>query len=260
MKNIDVTAYIMGIAHPNRMEWLKKTITHMEKQNFAFKKKIVSIDQFNGHVVLESDVNFLEDMGWIVLLDSHKSRILSMDRAFSMIDTEYIFYNEDDVMADMPKMEDLYDTFNKKIENRECGMISMTLGGTQFDAASGNIGDLRFMEDNIIVNSDEYIIFKRLEEFKNLWFFEFPGLWIRTSLFKECHNKSKSLGIQIEQGLTNSYYSHGYDSIYYKCSIAKKNALSILLSDGSKVNSHCRLLTNLDPNQGSSPFGGNHYY
>ena len=115
MKNIDVTAFIMGIAHPNRMEWLKNTISYMDNQNFPFKKKIVSIDQFNGHSVLDSDVKFLEEKGWVVLLDSHKSRILSMDRAFNLIDTDYIFYNEDDVMADMPKIEDLSSVFNTRI-------------------------------------------------------------------------------------------------------------------------------------------------
>ena len=34
----------------------------------------------------------------------------------------------------------------------------------------------------------------------------------------------------------------------------------LTLEDGSKVNSHCRLLTNLDPEQGNSPLGGGHWY
>jgi len=260
MKNIDVTAYIMGIAHPQRLEWLKTNIDHLEKQNFPFVKKIISIDQFNGHVVPTDLVKYFEDYGWVVLLDSHKSRVASMDRAFNMIDTEFIFYNEDDVLSDLPKIEDLTKTFNTDINGRSCGMISMTLGGTQYDAPSGNIGDLRYMTQNIIIDSNGYIIFRRLEEYKNSWFFEFPGLWIRTSLFKDCHNKAKGLGGQIEQSLTSSYVSNGFINNFYKASICKKDSLNILLNDGSKVNSHCRLLINLDPSQGNSPFGGNHFY
>lgn len=260
MKNIDVTAYIMGIAHPQRLGWLKLNIDSMDGQNFPFKKKIISIDQFNGHFVPSDLVEYFEDKGWIVLLDSHKSRIASMDRAFEMIDTEYMFYNEDDVLSTLPNVEDLTEAFNTEVDGRKCGMISMTLGGTQYDGPSGNIGDLRHMMENVIVESDEYVIFRRLEEFKSPWFFEFPGLWIRTSLFRDCHNKSKGNGGQIEQGLTRTYISSGYINNYYKSSVAKKDALSILLEDGNKVNSHCRLLTNLDPSQGNSPLGGNHFY
>lgn len=260
MKNIDVTSYIMGIAHPQRLEWLKLNIDLMDQQMFPFSKKIISIDQFDGYTVPKELVDYFENKGWVVLLDSHRSRILSMDRAFNEIDSDYIFYNEDDVLVTFPKMEDLYDVFNTKINNRTCGMISMTLGGTQYDSPSGNIGDLKFMEENCILKSEDYMIFRRLEEFRNPWFFEFPGLWVKTNLFKNCHNTSKSIGGQIEQGLTLAYEKLGFIETYYKCSIAKKDSIDILLKDGSKVNSHCRLLTNLDPSQGNSPLGGNHFY
>ena len=183
-----------------------------------------------------------------------------MDRAFSYIDTDIIFYNEDDVLVDLPTVDDVRFVFDKNIDDRKCGMLSLALGGTQYNSAVGNLGDLRFMEDNTIISNDDYRIFQRLEEYKSAWFFEFPGLFIKTDLFKECHNKAKGLGKQIEQALTISYLDNGYSEKYYKASIAKSNALSILLEDGSKVNSHCRLLTNLDPSQGNSPLGGCHNY
>lgn len=255
-----ITAFIMGIAHPDRMRWLLETITHMDQQNFPFAKKIVSIDQFDGHTVDFSTIKSLEDNGWVVLIDNFKSRIASMDRAFNLFDTEYVFYNEDDVKANLPKIEDLEFTFNHEIDGRKCGMISMTLGGTQFDSASNFIGDLKFMEDNKIMGNDEYLIFRRMEEFRNDWFFEFPGLFIRTDLFKTCHESAKGRRKQIEQSLTDSYFNNWYDKIYYKCSIAKSNALDILLSEPSKVNSDCRLLENLDPHQGNGYFGGLHLY
>ena len=179
-----ITAFIMGIAHPDRRRWLLETITHMDQQNFPFTKKIVSIDQFDGHTVYFSTIKSLEDSGWVVLIDNFKSRIASMDRAFNLFDTEYVFYNEDDVKANLPKIEDLEFTFNHEIDGRKCGMISMTLGGTQFDSASNFIGDLKFMEDNKIMGNDEYLIFRRMEEFRNDWFFEFPGLFIKQTYLK----------------------------------------------------------------------------
>ena len=248
---MNITAYIMGISPPRRLAWLRKTIDYMDSQEFPFKKKVVSIDQIRGYTVPDDLLNHLKNNGWEVLVDTHSSRILSMDRAFSVIDTELIFYNEDDVMATLPCYEDIKEVFETKIGARNCGMLSMTLGGTQYDAASGNLGDLAFMEDNTIIANDEYRIFRRLEEFRSEWFFEFPGLFVKTKLFKDCHEKAKGSGSQIERGLTTSYLTSNYESQYYKASVAKTKALSILLEDGRQVNSHCRLLTNLDPDQGN---------
>jgi hypothetical protein len=175
---IDITAYITGIAHPQRMAWLRETVDYMDSQNFPFKSKLLAIDQFNGHFVKPEEVKYYESKGWRVLLDTHMSRSKTFDRVLREIDTEFVFYNEDDVRATMPNIEDVEETFNKTIEGRKCGMISMTLGGTHFDAPSNFIGDLKFMNENLILESDDYIIFRRMESFKNDYFFEFPGLWI----------------------------------------------------------------------------------
>jgi hypothetical protein len=65
---------------------------------------------------------------------------------------------------------------------------------------------------------------------------------------------------QIEEALTRGYIDNKYLETHFKCSIAKKGSLDILLVEPAKVNSHCRLLSNLDPRQGSSAVGGNHMY
>lgn len=257
---IDVTAFIMGIAPPQRLNWLYDSINYLDKQNFPFKKKILSIDQFRGHTVPSYLVDYFSSKGWTVLLDSYGSRVKSMDRIFSEIDSEYLFYNEDDVLADLPSPDILDTVFNTKINDKECGMISMTLGGTQFDPESNFIGDLAKMLENKILIKNEFLVFKRMEEFKNSWFFEFPGLWINTKLFESCHIQAKKEHGQVEQALTKAYFNLGLNDLYYKSSICKSNALDILLHDPFKVNSHCRFLTNLDPQQGKSPFGGNHHY
>jgi hypothetical protein len=262
---LNITAFLMGIAHPQRLNWLKQNIDNLEEQNFPFYRKIVAIDQFNGHFVPESLVTYLKDKGWEVLLDTHRSRMLSTDRVLNIVDSEFLFYNEDDVLSLLPKIEDLETVFNTEVNGRKCGIISMTLGGTNFkpEIMDGNhkfIGDLKHINDNIILSCDNYDFFRRMEEYRNEFFFEFPGMFIKTEIFKKSHERAKNIGGQIETALTSGYFNNGFDKIYYKSSVCKKNSLSILLDDPLKVNSHCRLLTNLDPYQGNSPFGGGHFY
>lgn len=260
-----ITALILGICPPIRLEWLKNNVDYLDAQNFPFEKKIIAIDEFHGYQMPKNLKEYFESNGWEVLVDTHMSRSKTMDHAFSIINTEYVFYNEDDVLSKMPKLEDLEKVFNTKIDNKECGMISMTLGGTQFDPSIDDgefkfIGDLKYMNDNTILQNEEYRIFKRDFKFANAWFFEFPGLIIRTDLFKRCHEGAKRRGGQVEQALTTSFMEDGFKEKYYKCSVAKLNALEYLKINPMSVNTECRLLTNLDVNQGNSPLGGNHNY
>lgn len=257
---MEITAFLMGTAHPHRLSWLKENIDYLDSQNFPFAKKLLSIDQFNGHYIQESDVKLFESKGWIVLVDSYGSRVASLSRALDNINTEFIFYNEDDVLSTMPKIDDLEKVFNTVVNGRMCGMISMTLGGIKFDASSKFIGDLKHINENVILSADEYDIFLRMEEYRNDVFFEFPGLFIRTEIFKRSHQEALVIRGWIETALTSGYFSNGFDKIYYKASVCKKNALDILNEDASLVNSHCRLLTNLDPRQGNGGLGGGHYY
>ena len=64
MENINVTAYVSGIAHPQRMEWLRKTIDHMDSQEFPFRRKILTIDQFDGHTVKTEELTHFISRGW----------------------------------------------------------------------------------------------------------------------------------------------------------------------------------------------------
>lgn len=261
IKMIDITAFIMGTCHPQRLAWLEESVDHLDSQAFPFIKKILAIDQFNGWTFPERLIEKYTNSGWTLQIDSHRSRKLSTTKVLDQIDSEYVFYNEEDVKANLPKIEDLEIVFNTELGKRKCGMISMTLGGTRFDAASNFIGDLAFMNDNTILANQDYLFFDRLEAYRSPYFFEFPGLFIRTTLFKECHKIACNYsGEQVEAALTRAWFSLGYNFKYYKTSVAKSGALDVLLTEPSKVNSHCRLLDNLDPNQGSSPFGGVHNY
>lgn len=259
---LSIAAFIMGICPPARLTWLKETTDHLDSQNFPFQEKLMAIDQFDNHFLPEEDLHYYRSKGWRIFLESCRSRKWCTEIVLKNLHTDIVFYNEDDVKATLPSMEDIEKVFNTTIDGRKCGIISMTLGGCQFDAPSSNIGDLKFMEENAIVNNDRYLIFRRLEEYRNPWFFEFPGLFIRSDLFRECHEKAKEIapGYQIEMALTHAWFSLNLHQEYYKASVAVQGALNTLLTTPAKVNSLCRLLSDMDINQGSSPLGGCHTY
>src|SRR3989338_2636806 len=111
MKNIDVTAFILGICPPQRLQWLTQTVDYMDQQYFPFVKKIIAVDEYKGYTMPAELKKHFEANGWIVLVDTHMSRTKSMDHAFSLIDSEYIFYNEDDVQVTLPRISDLTTVF-----------------------------------------------------------------------------------------------------------------------------------------------------
>jgi hypothetical protein len=141
-------------------------------------------------------------------------------------------------------------------------MVSLTLGGSTNHFPDEQYGDLKESEKNILYSSERWFAFKRLEIFKNDYFFEFPGLFIRTDLFKNTHESAKKFSnMQIEKGLTKAYFDEKFQENYFKCSIAKNNFKDLLNSkEPSRIFYESRLLQNLDPNQGNSQFGGGHNY
>lgn len=253
------SAFIMGICPPHRLEWLRLTIDIMEAQNFPWHQKVLSVDQFGGHTFPAEFESSLKKKGWTVLKDSHQSRAKSMERAFGVLDGDVIFYNEDDVLATIPDISHVEEVFASVVDGRECGMLSLALGGTDMDLASGNLGDVAFLGDNLILKDVMYVVWRRLEEYRNAWFFEFPGLFIRSDLFKSCHKKAYDYRLGIEQGLTKAYFDLEMDRKYFKSSACKPNTPKILSEEPLRLNTHCRLLRNLDSRQGSG-IGSTHRY
>lgn len=260
---MNITALILGICPPQRLLWLKQSVNFLDKQNFPFVKKIIAVDEFRGYKMPHKLKQYFESKGWLVLVDSHMSRTKSMDHAFSLIDSEYIFYNEDDVMATMPRIEDLTKIFTEiKDARRTCGMLSLTLGGSKSHFPKNKYGDLNKVKDNILLQNDDYLVFKRLEKDRNDWFFEFPALFIKTDLFRLCHSRAKKTfpGMQVEMGLTKAWFKEKLEKKYFKCSLCKYEILNIVCDKPLEVFHNARLISCLDPNQGASPFGGNHSY
>ena len=258
---MNITAFIMGICPPQRLDWLKLTIDDIDSQNFPFVKKIIAIDEFDGYKFSENLIEYYNRKGWDVLIDSHRSRKLTMDRAFAMIDSEWIFYHEDDVMVKLPEYSIINKIVSMKDENnRDCGMISMNIGGSVYDAPTNNYGDIIHMNENTLYEKEgEMIIFKRLEKYMNYWFFCFPALFIRKDIFLKCHNDANKSMEQIEMGLTTAYLRNKFHRKFFKCTVAKHNTLELVLSDPYNIQK-CDFLTILDPNQGVNPHGGGHHY
>lgn len=259
---IDVTAFIMGTCRPQRLEWLEQTIDYLDNQNFPFVKKILAIDEFDGYAFPQNLKKKFNSRDWVVLIDNHKSRWKSMVHAFQHIKTTHTFYNEEDVMATLPNIRLLSEIFDTIVNGRMCGMVSMTLGGSTNHFPAGEYGDLKDVWVNFIHQEENQIVFRRLEEKRNDYFFEFPGLFANTVVFRTClscaiknfHGKS------IEEGLTAAYFHLGFDESFYKASIAKSNLPHIIETNPDAFIKECRLLENLDPEQGCSSSGGNHYF
>ena len=263
MKNINISAFIMSICHPQRIEYLEKTLDYMDRQNFPFAQKVLAIDEFDGYTFPKDLNKQLEKRGWIVLIDNHKSRMKSMDHAFAILDKEYIFYNEEDVQVDMPRIEDIEYVFKHiKVQERACGMISLNLGGSHSHFPENKYGDLNKVHENILLENEDYLVFRRLEKEKNDWFFEFPGLFIPTDLFKQCHETAKKYypGSHIEVGLTKAWFKENLDKKYYKCSLCKKDILHIVGHNRVEIHEQAKLIKFIDPNQGISSFGGSQNY
>lgn len=263
MRDIDITAFILGICPQQRLNWLKQTVDYLDEQEFPFARKIIAVDEFHGHTMPKNLKKHFESKGWIVLIDAHMSRTKSMDHAFSMIDSEYTFYNEDDVLATMPDIADLTTIFRDRlVDKKQCGMLSLTLGGSKSHFPKKKYGDLNLTHKNILLENEKYLVFRRLEKKRDDYFFEFPALFIRTELFKRCHETAKKRypGIQVEKGLTKAWFKEKLDKKFYKCSLCKHDILGIVCDHPLEVFMKSRLITTLDPNQGNSPVGGNQAY
>lgn len=257
-------AMVLGVAHPQKLAWLTPTLESINNsQRFQFDKRVLAIDEFRRHRFPSALFKKYRGMGWSIVKDSHMSRPKSMKHALTLMDEDVVFYHEDDVLVNLPAREHIEQIFNHTLpDGRTCGMCSLTLGGTKawFSGFEG-VGDLANIEQNTLFKWDDYLAFQRIEETKDEHFFEFPGLFIKQDILDQClrHAMLHCKGRQIEKALTVAWFDLGLDKKFFKCSIAKNNIVDIMQGDFKTVFKDCRLLHNLDPNQGNSMYFGNHH-
>lgn len=260
---MSIGAMLLGVCHPQKLEWMPLVISAIDGSRvFNFDKKVLAIDEFKGWTFpMEKKVEF-EKSGWDVIIDRHMSRPKSMIHSLDLLDQDIVFYHEDDVIPELPDRSEIEDMFNLSHGDRDCGMVSMTLGGTTgwFSGFPNTLGDLAYVKDNILIESSDRIYFKRMEEYKEKHFFEFPGLFIRRDLLEQClsYSMTHCHNMQIEQALTKAWFDLGLDTRYFKVSVAKKNLIEQIEKNPREIFNNCRFLKNLDPNQGCSAFYGKH--
>lgn len=258
MNDLTYTCFINGIAHETRQKWAIECATNIDKQNFGFDKKIVCFDEFNDNKVSEETKNILKNQGWEVVVVNFHSRSQTLKHILDNENNDIFVYVEDDVLVELPKKSDTDTAFEEFSGERRCGMISMSVGGGGYDWPRENWGDLKYIEKNNIVKNEKYEFFIRDENHKTEYFFEFPVIFIKTHIFKTCIDTiiTNYRNIQIENALTQAWFSKGYDSDYFKCSVVKKDAFKILEKNMKDV-TEIVFLKFLDSGQGNNFWGGN---
>jgi hypothetical protein len=249
---------VMGICHPTKLTYLNQSLDSVDPIQSIFNKKILAIDEFNGHVFPQPFKKKFTTKNWEILIDNHMSRTKSLLHAVRTAESEWVFYTEDDIVLELPNNFDL-NNFIKVVDGREPGMFSLTFGGTKHDLSKNDVGDMVLAEQNEIYSDDKLFCFRRLEETKDDFFFEFPGLFIRKDLLEKClvHCVEYNKNCQIEFGLSLSWFQLHLYKNYYKASILRREFLEYRNTNAMNILHQGRFFKIIDPLQGQFAYGGN---
>lgn len=248
----------MGICHPSKLFYLNQSLDSVDKYNHLFTKKILAIDEFNGHVFPYPFKKKYSAKNWSIIIDNHKSRSKSILNALRAAESEWVFYTEDDIALDLPIDFDL-SKFAIESDGRRPGLISFNFGGTKHDLSINNVGDMAFAEENQIYTDQNLICFRRIEETRDDFFFDFPCVFVRKDIFEKCllHAMEFNVNCQIEYALSLSWFQLGLNEEFYKSSILKKEFLEYRSNDAMDIHRKARFFKILDPLQGHFAYGGN---
>lgn len=256
-----ITAIVLTTG--KRYTYIDECISSLNS-GYWFDEKILSIDEFDGYVFPQELISKYESQGWIISRDDHKSRLKSLIKATNMATSKYIFYQEDDIVADLPDKKNILKLLDTKAFNRRCGFVALNLGGAAIELKDRIFGDLLNCNTNTIFSDEKHMAFIREEEHRNDYFFEFPSLFISQKLFLKClntinyHLNNSSKPFQIERALTSFWFASSLHKYFFKCCYCKNNLLEVLKEEPVKMMEQCALIKILDPNQGSGmAIGGN---
>ena len=93
---------LMGICHPGKLAYLNQSLDSVDPIESIFNKKILAIDQFNGHVFPQPFKKKFTAKNWTILIDNHRSRPKSVLHALRTSESEWVFYTEDDIILEIP--------------------------------------------------------------------------------------------------------------------------------------------------------------
>lgn len=247
-----ISALILCTA--KRLKYLDDCINSLNSD--FFDQKILSIDEFGGYKFPNELKEKYQNQGWEIVIDNHQSKLGSLCNSIDKVKTDYVFYQEDDIVVNLPDKNFILSQLDTIYSDRKCGWISLNLGGASTDLSNRVYADLIRCEENKILENQDYFTFMREEEVKNDWFFEFPSIFIEKNLFKGFLDIMKLRGLHdnysVEQNLTKIWFEFNSHKNYYKCCLAKHNLKQTLLDSPMKTMELSSLMIPLDPNQVAS--------
>ena len=181
------SCFIIGTTIEHRVDNLIETMGSIDKENFDFESKILSIDDFGGGLP-DKLKKYTDNNDWLVVIGPANGMVNNQVRALENINTEWVLYCEDDVLVEkLPTKEQLNELHNK-VNN--IGLVSLTGGGYHIRQPEIVLDNIKNPDNHIIVGENETFWY-RDPNLNNGWFFEFPSLFIKTDIFKTCINKSR---------------------------------------------------------------------
>ena len=211
MESLSFSCFIIGTTLPHRMEDMLTTLKTIDSNNFPFNVKTLSLDDFGDGIKVEVE-EYTKANNWLILNDPGNGMVKNQIKALNKIETEWVLYCEDDVIIEkLPTIEQIELLLNK---NSKVGIISMTGGGYNNHINHDRILDN--IKKDVIKVGDDDIFWFRDSSLSNAWFFEFPSMFVKTKIFKNCIDTSLTnfKSIQIEQSYTKSYFHLGYHIEY----------------------------------------------
>lgn len=258
-ENLNFSCFVIGTTLVHRVENMLVTLKSIDLNNFPFKTKILSLDDF-GEGIREDIKSYTELNNWVILNEPRKGMVQNQIKALNKIETDWVLYCEDDVIVEkLPTIEQIEDLLNK---NNKVGIISLTGGGYNDNINQTKILD-NIKKDFIKVGDDDIFWF-RDPSLSNAWFFEFPSMFVKTKIFKNCIDTSlnKFKSIQIEQSYTKSYFHLGYHIEYDRYTWVRdfKNHLNYDENVKSLLDKICNNLVYIKHNRNNySPSVGSGY-
>ena len=235
-----------------RLKYLDQCLNYLHIENY-FDQKILSIDEFGGFKFPQELKEKYENRGWELVIDNHQSKLGSLINSVKRVNCDYVFYQEDDIIVDLPDKNFILNQLNTRFKDRDCGWISLNLGGAKTDLRNRVYADLLDCELNTITSNEKQFIFMREESARNDWFFEFPSIFINNKLFESKLLILEQLRLydnySVEQNLTKAWFDTKSDTKYYKCCLSKNNLKQVLLDEPHRMMELCSVITLLDQNQ-----------
>lgn len=259
-----ISVLLTTVNHTKKQLWLPQVIESIDKLNLDFDKKIVSVDTICDDQFDPALIAYLERKDWVIKFSTHKSRLNTLTEELqSLQDNDFILHAEDDIAITwLPEQKVIEEILKKSLNERKCGILTPSLGGSTFKCEGGDNGDFDLFKDknNIILNHPNYIVFQRKEENRSLYFFELGTIFVDPKIFLKCLNYSRYYpGMQIEQAISLAWFNLGIHQNTFKATICKPHISVIYERYPELADPTCRFIEILDPNQGSSLYGGEHH-